>query len=122
MLTFLAIFAQAGSTDPISGGAGWVGAGLLGLVLGWLLLKHLPDKDRQLREMIDSRDKLALALQDSYIKVLREINLQMKESLKESMADMAKHCEREVAIISDKLGGYIQRLIEVIDHNRQVKP
>lgn len=35
--------------DPagLSGGAGWVGAGLLGAVLGWLLLKHLPDKDRQ---------------------------------------------------------------------------
>lgn len=38
--------------DPISGGAGWVGTGLLGAVLSWLLLKHLPDKDRQIREVI----------------------------------------------------------------------
>lgn len=34
------LLAQA--TDPLSGGAGWMGAGLLGLVLAWLLLKHLP--------------------------------------------------------------------------------
>lgn len=39
--------------DPISGGAGWIGAGLLGSVLAWLLLKHLPEKDRQTKELID---------------------------------------------------------------------
>ncbi len=48
----------ADGIDPISGGAGWIGAGLLGLVLGWLLLKHLPDKDKQLKDLLDSRDKL----------------------------------------------------------------
>lgn len=42
--------------DAISGGAGWAGAGLLGLVLGWLLLKHLPDKDRMIREIIREHD------------------------------------------------------------------
>lgn len=41
------------TTDPISGGAGWVGAGLLGLLLGWLLLKHLPEKDKQIKTLID---------------------------------------------------------------------
>src|SRR5689334_4997153 len=35
--------------DSLSGGAGWFGAGLLGLVLGWLLLVHLPSKDKQLK-------------------------------------------------------------------------
>lgn len=45
----------ASAPDPISGGSGWVGAGLLGMVLGWLLLKHLPDKDRQLREILESK-------------------------------------------------------------------
>ena len=38
----------------LSGGAGWVGAGLLGSVLLWLCLKHLPEKDRQVKEIIDS--------------------------------------------------------------------
>jgi len=44
-------------TDPISGGAGWVGAGLLGLVLGWLLLIHLPQKDKQLVQLLETKDK-----------------------------------------------------------------
>jgi hypothetical protein len=44
--------------DAISGGAGWAGAGLLGLVLGWLLLKHLPDKDRMIREIIKEHDTI----------------------------------------------------------------
>ncbi|SRR6266446_8977556 len=43
--------------DPISGGAGWIGAGLLGAVLCWLLLVHLPAKDKQIRELIDSHLK-----------------------------------------------------------------
>ncbi len=48
------VFAQA--ADPISGGAGWVGAGLLGGVLGWLLFVHLPSKDKQLKELMESKD------------------------------------------------------------------
>ncbi len=51
------IFAILAQTDPISGGAGWVGAGLLGLVLGWLLLKHLPDKDKQIKDLLDAATK-----------------------------------------------------------------
>ncbi len=45
------MFIQA---EPISGGAGWVGAGLLGMVLAWLFMKHLPDKDKQIKEIIAS--------------------------------------------------------------------
>lgn len=57
---FLTILAQ--SPESLSGGAGWVGAGLLGLVLFWLLLKHLPDKDKQLEKLLLSRDELTLKL------------------------------------------------------------
>ena len=42
--------------EPLSGGAGWVGAGLLGAVLCWLLLKHLPDKDKQLEKLLTTKD------------------------------------------------------------------
>ena len=37
----------------LSGEAGWVGTGLLGAVLGWLLVVYLPAKDKQVRELID---------------------------------------------------------------------
>lgn len=60
------VFAQQSlPADPISGGAGWVGAGLLGLVLSWLLLVHLPAKDKQIKELAEAKDnqleKLLLA-------------------------------------------------------------
>jgi hypothetical protein len=52
--TLFGIFADV---DSLSGGAGWVGAGLLGLVLGWLLLKHLPEKDAQIERLIARADE-----------------------------------------------------------------
>lgn len=51
----LLVYAQA-SVDPISGGAGWAGAGLLGAVLAWLLLVHLPGKDKQLQGFVEAKD------------------------------------------------------------------
>jgi hypothetical protein len=48
--------------DPISGGAGWVGAGLLGLVLFWLLMRHLPAKDQQIERIIGKHDTTIDAL------------------------------------------------------------
>lgn len=48
------IFSQV--PDAISGGSGWIGAGLLGSVLGWLLLKHLPAKDAQLEKLISTHN------------------------------------------------------------------
>lgn len=49
------LLAQA--VDP-SGVAGWSSFGIAGLVLAWLLLKHLPAKDVQLKELLLSRDAL----------------------------------------------------------------
>lgn len=46
------MFTMLAEVDVISGGAGWAGAGLLGLLLGWLLLKHLPAKDAQLENLM----------------------------------------------------------------------
>ena len=41
--------------------SGWAGAGLLGLVLSWLLLTYLPAKDKQIRDMFaDFREEMRL--------------------------------------------------------------
>lgn len=42
--------------------AGWVGAGLLGSVLAWLMFKHLPSKDEQVRLLIEMKDKQIAAI------------------------------------------------------------
>ena len=43
--------------DPITGNSGWIGAGLLGAVLSWLMLVHLPAKDKQIREIMASHNE-----------------------------------------------------------------
>lgn len=43
------LFAQTGA-EAIAGSAGWAGAGLLGLMLAWLLLVHLPAQTKQFRD------------------------------------------------------------------------
>jgi hypothetical protein len=43
--------------EPLSGGAGWAGAGLLGIFLAWFALRYLPAKDRQIKEINDAHAK-----------------------------------------------------------------
>lgn len=38
--------------DAISGSAGWAGAGLLGLVLCWVMFYHLPGQNKMFHDMI----------------------------------------------------------------------
>ncbi len=55
------------AADEVSttGIAGWSSFGLAGLILAWLLLKHLPEKDRQL----DAKDKAHEARIDVLVKM-----------------------------------------------------
>lgn len=88
------IFAQ-GTVDPISGGAGWVGAGLLGLLLGWLLLKHLPDKDK--RE--ERKDEL-------HRTHVQSLMVDWKSSLREILA----HCDKETLRVTEAMREEFRRL------------
>lgn len=67
--------------EPISGGAGWVGAGLLGAVLAWLLLKHIPDKDKQVERMMEGRNQVVTELTIEFGKQLKETRDEFKEAL-----------------------------------------
>lgn len=50
----LALFAQ--TTELVPGLAPWAGLGAIGLILGWLLLVHLPAKDKQMKEFVEGKD------------------------------------------------------------------
>jgi uncharacterized membrane-anchored protein YhcB (DUF1043 family) len=123
MLTlFLALPAAQAGTDTLSGGAGWVGAGLLGLVLSWLLFIYLPAKDKQLKEFNEAKDKqigelvnhfetaitnkdIAFrALIDTKDKQLNEMLVRKWEIIqtltkdyKDGIKEVALHCEKEIA-------------------------
>lgn len=79
------------AVDPISGGAGWVGAGLLGAVLAWLLLKYLPEQDRQRRDLIDNYAQRFDARDMRHQIVLDKISDEYRRSLDK----VVEHCKEE---------------------------
>lgn len=81
MIFFL--LAQAQQVDPLSGGAGWVGAGLLGCCLAWLFFWHLPAKDKQIKDMNDATSVLVEA---NAARIEKLFAMQTTERDKESIA------------------------------------
>lgn len=71
------LLAQA--IEPISGGAGWVGAGLLGAVLAWLLLVHIPAKDKQIKDLIEAKDAQYERMLDKFQRALDTVVQHCKE-------------------------------------------
>ena len=109
---------------PSGGGAGWAGAGLLGLVLAWLLLKHLPDKDKQIQGLIDSKDAAVKGLIEAKDAAVKEITLLFRDSLsaattaftasveKLSSRDEARTTDLKTTMLAEfgKLGDKLEKL------------
>lgn len=76
----------AQTSSVIGGEAGWAGVGILGLVLSWLLLRHLPAKDAQITAFIESKDKHVLEITEKFEKNLDKI---------------VDHCKDEFKIVLD---------------------
>lgn len=114
-----ALVAQA--SDPISGGAGWVGAGLLGMVLAWLLLKHLPDKDRQTREQQERWAQFTAEKDGQFLERLNNKDLQIDRLMegrnlvvRELTTDFAEQLRESRKEFKDALNEILQQ------HDRQV--
>ena len=63
--------------DTLTGGSGWAGAGLLGLMLAWLLTRHIP----------------AIMLE------LKEARVDFKAALQQ----VVDHCEKEMSTLTKRL-------------------
>ena len=85
---------------------GWVSAGLLGSVLAWLLHKHLPDKDKQIADLIGTfLNEINRARGDA--EKLLEIERQQRRELHEQnrgdmlrMATLLSDNTRETTILA----------------------
>lgn len=106
------VILAADTVDVLSGGAGWVGTGLLGSVLAWLLFAHLPAKDRQVKELIDGRDALvrdqAIRHRDQIKDMVAQHEASFALAEKDRRADfqgalkiVVDHCDKEVAMLRE---------------------
>jgi hypothetical protein len=96
----LALTTLSQTSDPSSLGNGWAGAGLLGLILSWLLLVRLPQQDKLVKELsenysatvvklrdledkrVESADRRTEAARTEFMNEMRAMRLEFKEILK----------------------------------------
>ena len=121
---------------------GWGAFGLAGLILSWLFLKHLPDKDVQIKGLLAdqarereldraSRHNLAAQFQvivsesrlaengqrDKDAARHEERMHQQSQDFKDAMATVLKHCEAE----NKKLTEVFRRELEQMIHGKRTK-
>lgn len=97
-------------TPDIFGGAGWAGADILGLVLGWLLLKHLPSKDQQLKEFIAAKDAVLLAQADACDKERRA----QREDFRVALQQISTHQDAQMLSLITTMHREIDALSQTI--------
>ena len=98
------IFA-ADDLTTLSGGGGWVGAGLLGLVLAWLFFKMIPSKDAQQKELV------------VIIRELSEKSLMTNSTMAENIS--AKFAETTKASQSDHTAAMLRLHAECREERRE---
>lgn len=140
-MTSCLLLAQA---DPLSGGAGWVGAGLLGAVLFWLLLKHLPDKDKLLTdhlavkdsqiarlvlhndELLQAKDERIDAQRAEFTKTLAELATAFKaeaaaerQACEKHFGTLAETMNRAFQTLGSQLAAQAEQIASHSERNRQ---
>lgn len=93
--------------DTLSGNGGWAGAGLLGLVLAWLMLRHLPEKDRQLAELQAACDRRGEAQRGEFTAALRGLT----DDHHKLVGEILDHCRQE----SERLLGRFTELTDKLE-------
>jgi hypothetical protein len=96
--------------DFISGGSGWLGAGLLGLVLAWLLLRHLPEKDQLIMKLISTHEEQRKSQADIY----RAERATTLDAFKCDLETVVEHCEHDNAEIVAMVRQEMSRLNETL--------
>lgn len=87
------LFADAPAAD-LASASGWAGAGLLGLVLAWLLFKHLPEKDKQIKDLINDKDQHIERMVVGFVQEIRDTRNQYTASIEKERE--LRHQERNL--------------------------
>lgn len=114
--------------DPLVG-TGWASFGIVGLVLGWLVTKHIPqlladsketarENVRTIHTLIERHDGQLKLAQDSHEARLAEV----QETFKLSLDKMLTHCEAETKANAELFRDEVDRLAEVIEGQKRRPP
>lgn len=91
-LAFAAPFAAILADEvPTNAWGGWSAFGLAGLILCWLFFRHLPDKDRQLKEKDDHLQAVVKELAEVHAAQDKERRGDFQAALK----TVTDHCDKE---------------------------
>lgn len=90
--------------EALVGASGWTGAGLLGLVMWWLAVKHLPAKDAQFERLLDIKDGQIKAAYGQYKSDLKDY----REDHRVHLEKILEHCRRE----NEELGSMVRAQFE----------
>ena len=94
----LAVLAEM-TTANLTPLEGWTATGLLAAVLSWVLLQHLPRKDREMDQLAIRKDDQIRDLMAQHEKHLADQGLRYEASL----ARVTEHCEKEMAELVNQL-------------------
>ena len=114
-LAFL-MLAQSAAIDTLSGTGGWAGCGLVGLVLSWLLLVHLPAKDKQVKDTFDANVTQVKGLVDSFGITLKEQRTEFLSSLKDQQTTHLASLDKTETRLQRGMDGICARLERIEDH------
>jgi flagellar biosynthesis/type III secretory pathway protein FliH len=88
------LLAETEPSTSLTGATGWVGAGLLGVVVVWLL-KHLTDLAKERKEFGEARDKIIETLVTSHAHSLEKLAIQNRETAEKIAKEHRESLEKE---------------------------
>jgi hypothetical protein len=116
----IVLAAETTATDVIAGSAGWVGTGLLGSVLAWLLWVHLPAKDKQIKDIIDlgvAEIGKVQATKDNYLQTLRkDKDAQLNDLLGHKWAALQQQSADHREMIKVLAAEFKAVILETVNH------
>lgn len=130
----------AQTVDPSTGLGGWTSFGIVGVILSWLLMKHLPDlqkaadaKDKTIKDWIDQKDKQladkdkSLAEKDKMLQDLLDAKWKLIDSMgvnyRASLKEVTDHCAKEMVVMTgslkEELHEFTLALTDLSEHVRE---
>jgi hypothetical protein len=104
------LFAQSPVPTDLSGATGWVGAGLLGAVLAWLLVRHIPSILSHYQTLIATMNSEHQTAVAAARKDYREALVDVLQQHERAMAAMVSVFQRELAKLDATLIRTLDRL------------